>query len=271
MSTEELQKLCRLNDIEELKNVLEDLKIDYNNRDSSLMIINEGNLWKIIAREKYIPVIKKVVTETELSKSIMETLAVIAWKYPIKQSDLIRVRTNKAYDHLSQLEEMGYITRQKYGRTKLIKLADKFFSYFDLPQDKLKERFSDFSQIADAIKQKEEDIEQLKQEHKEQIKEAKKLQEEQEQQQKEEIQKQEQEVTDLEQEKKEQPVTEEQQGETVQENPVEKEQSQEQQTEEPEQTQETQEEPQQAEENPVQESNNQEIENKDDNIPSQMP
>ena len=175
LSHEEIKKLCRLREDEQLNKALQDLKVDYDNRDSSLILVNEGDRWKITTKENYFHVVKKVVTETELSKTLMETLAVIAWKYPIKQADLIKIRTNKAYDHLRELENIGYITRQKHGRTKLIKLTDKFFSYFDLPPDKLKEKFSDFSQIAKAISDKESEIEDMKKEHKKKDVEDKKI------------------------------------------------------------------------------------------------
>ena len=93
---------------------------------------------------------------------MMETLAVIAFKYPILQSDLIKLRTNKAYDHLVELEKSGYITRQKHSRTNLIKLTEKFFKYFDLTEEKLKEQFKDFDSIAKAIKEKEIEVDSIK-------------------------------------------------------------------------------------------------------------
>jgi len=194
MSLEELKRLCRMGNDELLKKALQDLKVDYDNRDSSLKLINENGMWKIQTKEGYFHIVKKVVSETELSKTLMETLAVIAWKYPIKQCDLIKVRTNKAYDHLNQLEQMGYISRQKQGRTKLIKLTDRFFSYFDLPPEKLKEKFSDFNQIAQAISNKEKEIENMKQDHKKQVEEAKKMQEEDEQKQKQDLKQKEKEI-----------------------------------------------------------------------------
>src|SRR3989344_1209142 len=123
-------------------------------------------VWPVTIREQFLPLVRNIVTETELSKTIMETLAVIAFKYPIKQSDLIKIRTNKAYDHLKELEQMGYITRQKHGRTNLIKLTQKFFEYFDLPQEKLKEVFKDFASIARAIEDKEFEIKKIKEEQK---------------------------------------------------------------------------------------------------------
>jgi len=165
MSIEELSKLSRSNP-DDIKQALVELKNDYDERKSSTMLVNEGDSWKLTIREQYLSLVQKIVTETELSKTIMETLAVIAFKYPIKQSDLIKIRTNKAYDHLKELQELGYISRQKHGRTNLIKLTEKFFEYFDLPKEKLKDQFQDFKSIAMAIEEKEQEIETIKQEQK---------------------------------------------------------------------------------------------------------
>jgi len=170
MSIEEISKLCYAK-LEDIKNALTELKLEYDDRGSSIMVVNEGDSWKLTTREQYLPLVQKIVTETELSKTVMETLAVIAFKYPIKQSDLIKIRTNKAYDHLNELEELGYISRVKYGRTKLIKLTQKFFEYFNLPEEKLKEQFQDFSSLAKAIEDKEKEIETFKQEQKAQAEE----------------------------------------------------------------------------------------------------
>ncbi len=152
---------------------MNELKKDYSGRSSSLMLVDEGNAWKIIVKDEFTQIVKKIVTETELSKTIMETLAVIAFRYPIKQSDLIKIRTNKAYDHLRELEEMGYISRQKHGRTKLIKLTQRFFEYFDLPEEKVKEKFRDFESISKAIEEKESEIAAIKEEQSKKAREEK--------------------------------------------------------------------------------------------------
>jgi len=114
---EEIAGLCH-KPAEEVLQALNELKEKFS-EDSSLMLVAEGNFWKLSPREDYLHLVRQIVTKTELSKTLMETLAIIAFKYPIKQSDLIKIRTNKAYDHLRELEEIGYITRQKYGRTRL--------------------------------------------------------------------------------------------------------------------------------------------------------
>ncbi len=157
----EIVRLCKLKEDETLA-ALQELSQHYSTRDSALMIVNEGPFWKISIKEPYIPLIRSIVSETELDKGTLETLAVIAFRYPILQSDVIKLRTNKAYEHMTVLEESGYITRVNHGRSKLIKLTDKFFQYFDLEKEDLKDRFKDFESIARAIEDKETELEKQK-------------------------------------------------------------------------------------------------------------
>ncbi len=173
ISLDELSKLCRSRK-EDVVAALHELRREYDEKQSSLMLVEEGDHWKFTVRDHYMPIVRKIVTETELTKSVLETLAVIAFKYPILQSDLIKIRTNKAYDHLNELESAGYISRQKHGRTNLIKLTEKFFRYFDLTEEKLKDQFKDFGSIASAIKEKEEEIKKIKEEQRTKAEELKK-------------------------------------------------------------------------------------------------
>lgn len=150
ISVEEISKLTKL-DIEAVKKLLKELQQDYKQKDSPFIIIEEGDNWKLTVGEEYMPIVQKIVPHTELSKTIMETLAVIAWKAPVLQSDIIRLRTNKAYDHIKELLDMGFIIKQKHGRSYMIKLAQKFFDYFDLKDKKdVQEKFKEFRDISEA-------------------------------------------------------------------------------------------------------------------------
>lgn len=162
---EDVRKLCRASP-EEVQQALSELKKEYDEKNTGVTLVQHGTAWKITVKEEHMPLARKLVRETELSKSVLETLAVIAFKYPIRQSDLIKIRTNKAYNHLVELEQQGFISRQKQGRTNLIKLTERFFEYFDLSQEKLKDKFRDFSSIAHAIKEKETRIKEIKEEQK---------------------------------------------------------------------------------------------------------
>ena len=150
MTEDELSRLCRLKD-KSVKEALVFLSKKYENSDTALELINDKNKgWKLTVRQKYSETVRKVVPQTELNKSIIETLAVIAWKAPVLQSEVIKIRTNKAYDDIKTLEEEGFITKEKSGRTYLIKLSKKFFSYFEI------ENREDLNKIIKNIEEKQE-------------------------------------------------------------------------------------------------------------------
>ncbi|MGV8150418.1 MAG: SMC-Scp complex subunit ScpB [Candidatus Woesearchaeota archaeon] len=135
-----LSELCGI-DKRRLHKILDQLKRDYESRDNALTIFNESNAWKINVREKYLSVVRKIVADTELPKSVMETLAVIAWKSPIYQSEVVRIRGNKCYDHIEVLEEAGFIIKDKKGRSYVLKTTDKFYNYFEIDHGNLKSVF----------------------------------------------------------------------------------------------------------------------------------
>ena len=143
----EIARLCRI-DVNSLNKALKELKKDYDEKDSSLMVSEEGNFWKLTVREAYMDLVQQINPHTELSKTTIETLAVIAWKAPILQSDVIKTRTSKAYDHIKELVDSGFLIKQKHGRSYMLKLSQKFFEYFDLKNKKdIRERFKDFTDI----------------------------------------------------------------------------------------------------------------------------
>lgn len=162
MTVDEIANLTGIKEIDTVKSLLGELKLDLEERGGSLVLFDDGKYYKMTVKDHYMPIIQRVVSKTELDKPLMETLAVIAWKYPVLQADVIKIRHNKAYDHLKILEETGFITRGMFGRTKKITLTDKFFKYFDLPsKDQVKDVFGEV--MSDSIKEKlinlEEDIE----------------------------------------------------------------------------------------------------------------
>lgn len=130
-----------------IEQALNELKKEYQDRNGPLRIFKDEEGWQLTIKEQFLPLVKKINPNTEFNKSIMETLAVVAWKQPILQSEVIDIRTNKAYDDIKELLNMGFITKDKHGRTYIIKLTQKFFDYFDLEGIKdIKDLFGDFKQ-----------------------------------------------------------------------------------------------------------------------------
>ncbi|MGV8163165.1 MAG: SMC-Scp complex subunit ScpB [Candidatus Nanoarchaeia archaeon] len=119
-----------------IKKTLVDLKKHYEQIDSSLDVFNENESWKLNVKEEYAGIVKNVISEAEMPKAIMETLALIAYKSPVLQAEIIDMRGAGAYDHISLLEEKGFISKEKLGRTFKIRISPKFYDYFDIEGDK---------------------------------------------------------------------------------------------------------------------------------------
>lgn len=126
-----LQELVALTDVNPilLKKVLSDLQDKYKN--SGIEIINRDNLWKMDVAQEYVNIINKLATgSSEFTKAEQETLAIIAYKAPLKQSVLVKIRGNKAYDHIKNFVALGLVNKKKLGHTAELTLSENFYEYF---------------------------------------------------------------------------------------------------------------------------------------------
>ena len=140
ITSERIASLCSM-EVPQVEAVMQILSSQYAQMNNSLQIVKKESGWKLTVRDQYVPLVSSLVSNTELERPLMETLAVIAWRYPVVQSEVVKLRNAKAYDHMKQLEEMGFVAKEKQGRTFKVKLTKKFFEYFDLPSEEAKQAF----------------------------------------------------------------------------------------------------------------------------------
>lgn len=110
-----------------------ELMNDYAHRDSALEVIETPNGYSLQLRETFQNLIDTLVP-AELGMGTLRTLAVIALKNPILQTDLIELRGSGAYQHVQELVTLGFIRkrRQTEGRSFWIEVTDKFHQYFEI-------------------------------------------------------------------------------------------------------------------------------------------
>lgn len=134
LSMQELISLSDLNPII-LGDLIERLKDKYNKEESALEIVEKGGMWKMDVRQEYSHIINKLATgSSEFTKAEQETLAIIAYKQPIKQSVIIKIRGNKAYDHIKKFSDLGLIKKKKVGHTHELSLSEDFYDYFSVSE-----------------------------------------------------------------------------------------------------------------------------------------
>ncbi len=133
----DLKELVALTDVNPilLRKILSDLGDRY--MDSAINIVKRDNMWKMDVASDYVGVVNKLATgSSEFTRAEQETLAIIAHKQPVKQSTIVKIRGNKAYDHIKNFTEMGLINKKKIGHTAELTLSDDFYNYFHVSKGK---------------------------------------------------------------------------------------------------------------------------------------
>ena len=128
-----LQELIMLTDVNPimLKEILHRLEKKYST--GTLRIIRRTDSYKMDIAEKYHYLINKLATgNAEFTKAEQETLAIIAYKQPIKQSVIIKIRGNKSYDHIKKFRQLGLVTAKRIGHTLELSLSEEFYEYFNV-------------------------------------------------------------------------------------------------------------------------------------------
>lgn len=127
----------------EALNAINELKNEYESNDKAFTIINLNKLYRMTVHRELINGVDELIPG-DISKSLIKTLSVIAWKPGINQGEVVRIRGNKAYEHIKSLSDMGFVNSAPNGKSYKLTLGDKFFEYFNISKGEEKFIFEQF-------------------------------------------------------------------------------------------------------------------------------
>ena len=118
-------------DINKVTAVITYLKNKYAEKNSALEIVENNSSISLELKRNLNSFVEDLLP-AELNTAVLRTLAVIAIKKKLLQSDLIILRGSGAYDHIKELLEKNFIIKrkQKDGRSYWLSLSEKFFQTF---------------------------------------------------------------------------------------------------------------------------------------------
>jgi len=132
MSLQELVAVTGVNPIT-LRATIETLQGKYNQVEGALTLISNEENYKLDVNPSYHWLINKLASgKSEFTKAEQETLAIIAYKQPITQSVIVKIRGNKAYEHVKKFMDVGLIKTKRVGHTLQLGLNENFYDYFHL-------------------------------------------------------------------------------------------------------------------------------------------
>ena len=115
-----------------------ELMNDYAHREGALEIAETVDGYALQLRELYKPLVDTIVP-LDIGLGALRTLAAIALRGPIAQSELVDVRGSGVYQHVPDLVDQGFVKkrRQSDGRSSWLQVTEKFYQHFEI--DKLPE------------------------------------------------------------------------------------------------------------------------------------
>ena len=131
----ELAELAR-DEPDQVRAALATLTTSYDQRDTALEVVEQSGSYCLQLRPDLADLVKNMLP-VNLSTATLRTLATIAFKKRILQSDLVDLRGSGAYDHIKELLAQDFIERrrQSEGRSYWLTLSEKFHRTFSVLPD----------------------------------------------------------------------------------------------------------------------------------------
>jgi segregation and condensation protein B len=121
---------------DKVKELARTLKDKYGKDGSSLEVLElSDGRFVMQLKPQYVRHVKRLATRQLLTPGPMRTLSFIAFRQPVTQSYLAKVRGSLTYSHVRQLRETGLIAEERLGRTKVLRTTPNFSDYFNLSHD----------------------------------------------------------------------------------------------------------------------------------------
>ncbi|XFA73686.1 SMC-Scp complex subunit ScpB [Thermosynechococcaceae cyanobacterium Okahandja] len=108
---------------------------DYAHRQTALEIVEVEGKYSLQLKPRYQDLVQSLVP-VELGIGVQRTLAMIAFRGPIRQTELIELRGSSAYQHIHELIELGFVQRRResHGRSYTLQVTERFHQYFAVDQ-----------------------------------------------------------------------------------------------------------------------------------------
>ena len=127
----------------QIENLLKEMENEYDDRGLMVVEKKEG-IFELKVKEHIVKHVEHLAPERDMTRAVIQSLSLIAFKNPVKQSVVIELRGNRAYDHIKELESKGFIRAEPSGHTNMLYITRKFLDYFGLTsQSQVKDYFID--------------------------------------------------------------------------------------------------------------------------------
>ena len=136
LDLERLASVARVRSKKRVQKLARELAEGYGKRDTALEVLElEDGRFVMQLKAQYTPRVQRLAIRPLLTRGPLTTLSYVAYRQPVLQKQVADIRGRHAYGHLRQLEDLGLITRERAGRTSILRTTDFFADFFGLSRN----------------------------------------------------------------------------------------------------------------------------------------
>jgi len=106
---------------------------EYKRRNTALEVLElDDQRFVLQLKTNYSSRVRRLAVRPLLTDGPLKTLAYIAYRQPVMQTQVVGVRGSHAYGHIRQLSDIGLVDYEKKGKTKILRTTEYFADYFGL-------------------------------------------------------------------------------------------------------------------------------------------
>jgi segregation and condensation protein B len=152
MNVAELARIVGSANLNEVKARADAIKEDLAKHDGGFILEEDNGRYRMSVAPDMREHVYYLAPEPELSPALVKTLALIAYKQPIGQSEVVRVIGNRSYDYIKELRKKEFIVVKKKGRSKMLSTTGHFRKYFDLKEGEIPWAADEFRNLEKQMK-----------------------------------------------------------------------------------------------------------------------
>ncbi len=132
VSKDELSEILDIGSIGFVEELIDEFEKDLSEEHRGLELTATVNGYELKVKTDHIDHVSHLAPHQDLNEGQLRTLSLIAYNAPLEQADLVEIRGNRAYQHVKELVNRGFVEKEKDGRTAILDVTDYFLDYFEI-------------------------------------------------------------------------------------------------------------------------------------------
>lgn len=129
---EEIADILDLGSMGYVDMLIEEFQEDLEEEHRGFELVETPEGYELKVKKDHLEHVSHLAPHQDLNEGQLRTLSLIAYNAPLEQADLVEIRGNRAYQHVKEMVNRGFIEKEKDGRTAILDVTDHFLDYFEI-------------------------------------------------------------------------------------------------------------------------------------------